>query len=334
MSSNTTEIEAEVERLMENLKHLGWTKEECEIIAPITLEINQLKRETNTVILGHSYQTPDILYGVSDFIGDSYGLSKKAAETTADRILFAGVVFMAETAKILNPTKTVIVPSSEAGCSLADNITAEDVRNLKAKYPGRPVICYVNTTAEVKAECDVCVTSANVKKIVQSFEEEEIIFVPDKHMASNLEEMFPDKKFIKWDAVCVVHDEFRAEDVLHLKDEYPDLRVLAHTECTSDVVKLADIAGGTTDMVNYVKESESNTFLLITECGLTERLKVEFPDKNFVGTCNMCPYMKKNTLYNILEVLKNPQPDQVIEVDEDTRIRAKRSLDRMFELSA
>ncbi|MHA2502798.1 MAG: quinolinate synthase, partial [Candidatus Kariarchaeaceae archaeon] len=205
-----TQIEAEARRLYDSLQKVSWTYDDCLLIAPLTLEINQLKREKNAVILAHSYQTPDIVFGVADFTGDSLGLSKEAAKTDADTIIFAGVVFMAETAKILSPDKTVIVPSRAAGCSLADSITGEDVRKIKAEHPNTKVIAYVNTTADVKAETDICVTSANVERVVQSLPDEKIIFIPDRNMANYLRKLVPDKEIISWaDGACIVHEEYR-----------------------------------------------------------------------------------------------------------------------------
>ncbi len=331
-SDHNALVEEETERLYAKLSHLGWSRGICKAIAPMTLEINRLKAETDTVILGHSYQTPDILFGVSDFMGDSYGLSVEAAKTKASRILFAGVVFMAETAKILSPDKVVLVPRADAGCTLADGLTGADVRALKEKHPGKPAICYVNTTADVKAECDACVTSANAVKVITSFPDKEIIFLPDRHMADNLEEV-TGKTFIKWHAICIVHEEFKLKDILLLRERHEGLCVLAHPECPIEVAQEADMVGGTSDMIRYVKDSDAPFFFLATERGLIERLRVECPDKKFVGVCEFCPFMKMNTLYNIREALKNPKPENIVEVEGSIRVRALRSLERMFELS-
>ncbi|MBI4399395.1 quinolinate synthase NadA [Candidatus Micrarchaeota archaeon] len=327
------EIKEEAERLFSKLSHLDWTMDICLVYAPITLEINRLKKEKNAILLAHSYQTPDIVYGIADFVGDSYGLSKKAQETSSDVILFSGVVFMAETAKIINPTKTVLVPARDAGCSLSDSITGEDVKKLKARHPNAPVICYVNTSAEVKAESDICCTSANALKIVQSLPDKEIIFIPDQFMAQNIAKL-TDKKIISWDGYCIVHKDFTGERVDEFRKAYPDLKILAHTECSPSVIDKVDLAGGTEDMVKYVKASDSKKFMLITECGLADRMRVEHSDKEFIGMCNLCPYMKKNNLLNILQALKNPKPEQIVTIPEETRKRAERSLQRMFELTS
>ncbi|MHA2250079.1 MAG: quinolinate synthase NadA [Candidatus Kariarchaeaceae archaeon] len=326
------EIAIEAERLHSQLKEVGWTLSDCEIIAPITLEINQLKKEKNAVILAHSYQTPDIIYGVSDFAGDSLGLSKKAANSEADIILFAGVVFMAETAKILSPDKTVLVPTREAGCSLADSISVEDVRNLRKQYPSVPVICYVNTTAEIKAEVDICVTSANVEKIVSQLDSERIIFLPDVNMASYLRKVVPDKEVIDFNGTCIVHDNIQPESINATRDRFPGVVVLAHSECPPDVLDRVDFVGGTTDMINYISDHpDDKKFMIASECGLADRLGIDFPDREFLGTCVLCPYMKTNDLRNILQALKDPQADQIIEINEEIRKKAKKSLDRMLE---
>ncbi len=326
------QIKQETERLHEKLQHVGFGKALCQMYAPLTLEINELKRKKNAVILAHSYQTPDIIYGISDFQGDSYQLSKNAQETDADEIVFCGVRFMAETAKILNPSKKVLLPSPAAGCSLAEAITADDVRALKAQYPGVPVVTYVNTSAEVKAESDACCTSANSLKIVESFPNESIIFIPDKFMAQNLQKLTT-KKLITWNGSCIVHEEFKASKIIQFKQKYPGLKVLAHTECAPEVIEASDFAGGTNDMMRYVEKTEAPSYMLVTECGLNDRMRAEFPEKNFMGMCGLCPYMKQNTLGLILQALKDPRPDQVIELPEDVRKGAEKSLLKMFELS-
>jgi quinolinate synthase len=326
------QIRNETGRLHEKLQHVGFGRALCRMFAPLTLEINELKRQKNAVILAHSYQTPDILYGIADFQGDSYQLSKNAQETAAETIVFCGVRFMAETAKILNPAKRVLLPSPAAGCSLAEAITADDVRALKAKYPGVPVVTYVNTSAEVKAESDACCTSANALKIVEAFPDETVIFIPDKFMIKNLQKL-TSKKLIGWDGSCIVHEEFKASKIRQFRDKYPGLKVLAHTECAPEVVAVSDFAGGTNDMIRYVEKVEAPAYMLVTECGMSDRMRAEFPKKDFLGMCGLCPYMKQNTLALILQALKDPQPAQIVELDEAVRKGAERSLLKMFELS-
>ncbi len=328
------EIRDEALRLHTDLENVGWSLTDCEFIAPTTLEINKLKKEKNAVILAHSYQSPDIIFGVGDISGDSLGLSIEASKTKADIILFAGVVFMAETAKILSPDKTVIVPSIDAGCSLADSITVDDVKKFRKQYPGVPIVCYVNTTAAIKAEVDVCVTSANVEKIVKNMKEKRIIFLPDVNMANYLRKIVPKKEIIDFNGTCIVHDNINPLTIDGLRESYTDLIVLAHSECPPDVLDRVDFVGGTSDMIRYIEDHPTEKkFMIASECGLSDRLSVDFPDRQFLGTCVLCPYMKMNRLDNILSALKNPQTAQIIEIDEEIRKKAKKSLDKMFELT-
>ncbi len=325
-------VKKEAKRLHSKLKHVGFNLGYCELIAPLTLEISDLKKKKNAVILAHSYQTADIIYGVADYKGDSYGLSVAAKKAKADTIIFAGVKFMAETAKILNPEKRVLIPNPQAGCSLSDSITAKDVKALKKKHPGVPVVVYVNTTAEVKAEADSCCTSANALKIIEGIEGDEIIFLPDALMGRNLQKMTK-KKLILWPGKCIVHEDFRFESIKRFKRTTPGLKVLSHLECPPEVIAESDLAGGTGDMIKYVKETDAKAYMLVTECGLGDRMKVEFPEKRFVGMCSMCPYMKMNTLALIKQVLVAAKPEQIVAVPEDIRLKAEKSLNKMFELT-
>ena len=330
--TESLDLEAETDRLYDKLKSLNWSREHCSLIAPLTLQINILKKEKNAIILAHSYQMPQIIFGVADFVGDSLSLSEEAINVTADIIVFCGVEFMAETAKLLNNEKLVLLPSPDAGCSLASGITPSDVRELREKYPGIPIVCYVNTTAEVKAECDVCVTSANVVDVISKLDSNTIIYLPDKHMAKNLSPL-TDKKIIGWNAECIVHNQFTGEQIKSLRRQYPGIKILAHTECDPSVALEADLVGSTSNMIKYVESSPNNDFALITECGLSEKLRVDFPDKNFFGSCVLCPYMKAINLENILQVLESPQPEQIIEIPLEIQDRARKSLERMFALS-
>jgi len=323
---------SEVERLYEKLKHVGWTRQDCEIYAPLTEEINQLKKEQDAIILAHSYQSPDIVYGVADFIGDSYGLSQIAAQHPASKIIFCSVHFMGETAKILSPEKEVLVPA-KAGCSLADSITAEDVRKLKEEHPGVPVACYVNTSAAVKAECDVCVTSSNVVEIIEKLPGEKVIFVPDKYMADYLRRK-TDKEIIDWNGVCIVHEEFTSDSIKAVREQYPGVEILVHPECSSSVIDEADLVGSTSTMIQYIEDSNSDQYMIVSECGLTDRVKAEMPEKKVVGACALCPYMKSIMLKDVLTALKEPRPDQRITIDPDMLTKAKKSLDEMFRLTS
>ena len=326
------EIESEALRLHAKLSPLGWSLDACRISAELTLQINHLKAEKNAIVLAHSYQTPDIIYGVADFTGDSYGLSVQAKKTKAGTIIFSGVRFMAETAKLLNPEKRVFIPSLEAGCSLADGITAQDVLAIRAQNPGCPVVCYVNTSAEVKAESDVCCTSANAAKIVRSLPEKKLIFVPDEFMAKNIARE-TGKQLVGWHARCVVHQDFDERKIEAVKGQFPGIKVLAHSECPPAVAQHADMMGGTADMERYVASSDAPSFMLVTECGLSDRLRSEAPGRQFVGMCSLCPFMKKNSLLSILEALRDAPKQNEIEIPEGIAVRARASLERMFSLS-
>jgi quinolinate synthase len=314
-----------------------WNYDTCLSIASITLDINKLKKEKDAVILTHSYVEPEIIYGVGDYRGDSYYLSVKAKESRSKVIVFAGVVFMAETAKILSPDATVIVPDRNSGCSLADSITAEDVRKLRALYPEAPVVCYINSTAEVKAESDVCVTSGNAYRIVAALPEARIIFVPDRLMAENLRAELKlngvAKHVVSSDGTCMVHDEFSAAQIDAARAQFPGLKVAAHPECPPEVAAAADFVGSTGAMMNFVKTTSAPYFLMLTECGLVSRLEVESPEKNFIGGCRLCPYMKLNSLEKIRDALAAPRDDQIITLDEGLRVRAGHCIERMFALA-
>jgi len=290
--------------------------------------INKLKKEKNAVILAHIYQRPEI-YNVADFIGDSYGLSKKATETDAEIIVFCGVDFMAESAYILNPDKTVLIPTRLANCPMAAMVDVEGLRKLKAQCHNAAVVSYVNTTADVKAESDICCTSANAVKVVNSLEEDEVIFVPDSNLAHYVMR-HTDKKIIPWNGWCYVHNKFSPESLIRAKAMHLAAKVLVHPECIPEVVDLADEVFSTTGMVNYVKQSPDKTFIIATEIGVIERLKLEFPEKVFFqappgGTCLQ---MKKTTLTLVLDALEKEQFK--VTVPENIRVRAKKALDKML----
>lgn len=321
-------IRQESDRLFKALSEFEYSWEDCERLAPVTLEINRLKQEKNAVILAHSYQTPDIKFGVADYIGDSYGLSLEAKQTNADIILFSSVLFMGETAKIVNPEKTVLVPC-QSGCSLANSITAEDVRMLRKKYPHAGFVAYINTNADVKAEVDACCTSANAHKVIQNMPQEEIIFLPDALMGENLRPLVS-KKLVVWNGTCVVHEEITTAEVKAVREEYPTASILAHPECRPEVVQMADFTGSTEQMLDFFASAPEKEFLFLTECGLAERAQKEHPEKRIVGTCHLCPYMKKIRLREILSALKNPSAEQIIEIPKEILERAQKSLDMMF----
>lgn len=328
IKTSGSEIRDEANRLFENLQKTCYSYEDCLKIAPLTLEINKLKKKQKAVILAHSYQTSDIMYGVADYIGDSYALSKIARHSKAKKIIFCSVYFMGETAKILNPNKEVIIPSI-AGCSLAESIIAKDVRRLKKAHPGVPVVCYINTYAAVKAESDIVCTSSNALRVINSLPSKEVIFIPDKLMGKNLQKLTK-KKLILWDGTCVVHEKFNAESILKLRRQYPDAKILAHTECNPAIVDFADLAGSTGDMLEFVKKTKAKNIMMITECGLSDRVRVEHPEKNIVGTCNLCPYMKQITLQDILSALKKPRKNQIVKIPKNIIKKAKQAVDKML----
>ncbi|MCA9398490.1 MAG: quinolinate synthase NadA [Candidatus Omnitrophica bacterium] len=311
-----------------------YSLKKCEELVPLINEIRDLKEQKNAVILVHSYVTPEIIYGVGDYVGDSYALSKNAMETNAKTIVFAAVRFMGETAKILNPEKDVLIPGLEDGCTLADSITAEDVRRLRKEFPEHTFVCYINTTAEVKAECDVCVTSSNVYTIAENIPNDKIYFLPDKLMGQNLRNELI-KRGIKKDiqfyhGTCYVHEEYDAEQIFKIRTEYPDAEIISHPECNEEVVKNSDYVGSTAQLLDYMKTAKAKEFLMLTECGLSGRLQVEFPDKRLVGSCTLCRYMKSNTLEDILRVLKNPTERDRVIINPEVQESALSCINAMF----
>jgi len=311
-----------------------YSHETCEQMLPLIHRIQKLKREKNAVILAHSYVSPEIALAVADYSGDSYQLSKDATKTQADIIVFAAVRFMAETAKILNPTKRVLIPGTETGCTLADSIDANAVRQLRDLYPDYTFVCYINTTAEVKALCDICVTSSNVYKIVQNYPNDKIFFLPDKLMGQNLiEEMKRrgvNKDIRTSDGVCYVHEQYDPEMIQYLRLKHPKVKVLSHPECSPSILHESDFTGSTSQMLDYVHQSEEQTFLMLTECGLTARLQTELPNRQFIGSCTMCRYMKSNSLEGILRVLENPQAADEVHLDSALQKAALKCIQNMF----
>jgi len=307
---------------------------ELELKSDLIEEIWQLKRERNAVVLGHNYMEPVLFYSVPDFKGDSLELSRQAAKTNADVIVFCGVRFMAETAKILNPTKTVLVPSLKAGCSLAASITAQDVIDLRAQYPNVPVISYVNTYADVKAESDVCCTSGNATKVVEwavkEFGSEKVIFLPDEYLAANVAKEIGGKiEMIGWHGRCEVHEKFTVEDIRNIREEYPDVLVLAHPECSPEVITESDFSGSTTAMIAQVAKNKDRRVLLLTECSMGDNIIAGNPEANILRLCSVrCPHMNQITLEQTRDALKYLQYQ--IEIPEETRRRAELAVRRMI----
>jgi quinolinate synthase len=336
---SAAQVSDEAERLADKgLASLGWRDEDLERAARLTWKINVLKKETKTVIPAHVYQRPEIMLGVADFVGDSYKLAKMCTETSAERIVFCGVRFMAETAKVLNPEKEVLLPAPEAGCSLSESITAAQVRALKKKHPGAPVVTYINTSAAVKAESDVIVTSANAPKILRKLyaAHRKIVFVPDAMMGRNLAVELGKKvgeELVVWDGSCIVHDNFDSASVEFYRKMYPGVKILAHFECSPGLVSVVDYIGGTGDMMKYVAENKASSYMLITECGLGDLARTRFPEKTFVPMCRLCPYMKATDLSRILRAMERPAASQRIDVPAALRDRARRPIERMFELA-
>jgi quinolinate synthase len=304
---------------------------EWPVHAPLIAEINRLKREKHAVILGHNYMTPEIFHCVSDFVGDSLALAREAARTDARVIVQAGVHFMAETSKILSPQKTVLIPDVKAGCSLAASITAADIRLMRQKHPGLPVVTYVNTSADVKAESDICCTSGNavavVEKIAAEFGVGTVIMIPDQYLARNVAAK-TGIKVITWAGACEVHERFTPEEIRGLRAANPGITVLAHPECPPEVVAEADFAGSTAAMIGYVGQHHPRRVVLITECSMSDNVAVEYPDIEFVRPCNLCPHMKRITLTGILHSLETMTTEVV--VDPVVSARAKIAIDRML----
>ncbi len=328
----TDEVAAKTDHLYPRVRKLI-PFAEWRLHAPYIAAINDLKKAKNAVILAHNYMTPEIYFGVGDFSGDSLQLAKMAAATDAKIIVQAGVHFMAETSKILCPDKTVLIPDIEAGCSLAASLTGEDVRLLKQKYPGAPVVTYVNTSADVKAETDICCTSSNAVEIVEwaakEWDSEIVILIPDQYLAKNVAAM-TEVKIVTWAGACEVHERFTAEDIREIRAGNPGVIVLAHPECPPDVLAEADFAGSTSGMSNFVKTKQPKSVVLITECSMSDNVSLENPAVNFVRPCNLCPHMKRITLPKILRSLETMRHE--VTVDPEIAGRARLAIERMIRL--
>ena len=322
--------------------------------AELVFQINRLKAERGAIILGHNYMEPALYHTVPDVVGDSLELARRAAQTDRDPIVFCGVRFMAETAKILNPEKTVLLPAEKAGCSLAASITAEDVRELRRQYPGVPVVTYVNCYADVKAETDVCCTSSNASRVVDALGADCIIFLPDEYLAQNVaretgrQVIFPTRTpkssdaratapenlhyhLVAWHGRCEVHEKFTVDDIVAVRKQFPDVVVLAHPECSAEVVEASDFSGSTSRMIDFVRRSRAPRYLLLTECSMGDNIIAENPDKETLRLCSVrCPHMNEITLEDTLAALQHNR--YVVEVPEDIRVRAKRAVDRMLEI--
>ena len=325
----TPEVERETRPIFERVAHVI-PEVEWAVHAPYVAEINRLKRERNAVILAHNYQVPEIFHTVADIVGDSLGLAVEAARTDADVIVLCGVHFMAETAKLVNPAKTVLVPDLRAGCSLAESITGADVRLMRERYPDAPVVTYVNTSAEVKAESDICVTSGNAVKIVNSLGAKRVIFLPDEYLAKYVASQ-TDVEIIAWKGHCEVHERFTGAQIRAYREDDPTLIVLAHPECPPDVLAEADYVGSTQGMISYVDQQRPSRVVMITECSMASNVSANFPGVDFVRPCNLCPHMKRNTLPKVLHSLQTMQYE--VTVEPHIAHRARSAVERMLELS-
>jgi quinolinate synthase len=320
-------MQTEYARMARVISPMDWA-----IHAPYVAAINKLKRDRNATILAHNYMTPEIYHGIGDVVGDSLQLAIAATKTDADVIVQCGVHFMAETSKILNPSKIVLMPDMGAGCSLAESITPAGIAEMRARYPGAPVVSYVNTTAAVKAASDICCTSANAAQIVRALDAHTIIMTPDQYLAQNVAREVPEKNIVWWEGSCIVHEQYTAQDIRDFRDWNPGTRIIAHPECPPDVVAEADFSGSTKGILDYVSAERPARAMLVTECSMASNIADAHPDVEFIGPCNMCPYMKKITLEKVLWSLHTMTTQ--IEVDADIAARARLAVQRMIDLSA
>jgi quinolinate synthase len=321
LNLNSTEIYKKISKYVPEI--------EWKVHAPLIEKINRLKKEKNAVILAHNYQTPEIYHGVADIAADSLALAVEAAKTSADIIVLCGVHFMAETAKLMSPEKKVLIPDMDAGCSLAASLTGEDVKLLKKKYPGVPVVSYVNTSADVKAQTDVCCTSANAVKVVESLKTDKVIFLPDQHLANYVAKQTK-VKIISWKGSCIVHEQFSPKEIKEIREANPGIKVIGHPECPSDVLDACDFAGSTGGMIDYVKKNQPKKVMLVTECSMSDNVQADNPNVEFIKPCNLCPYMKKITLQKILDCLENETNE--IFIEEKIAKAARKSVQRMTEI--
>jgi quinolinate synthase len=326
----TPEIERETAHLYARVKAVI-PPVEWPLMAPYVSAINKLKKERNAVILAHNYQTPEIFNCVADIVGDSLQLAREATKVDADVIVQCGVHFMAETSKILSPHKTVLIPDSRAGCSLASSITGADVRLLRDRFPGVPVVAYVNTSADVKAEVDICCTSSNAVEVVESLGRDTVIFVPDQYLANYVASQTK-VRIIAWKGACEVHERFTGAELKMYRDADPSVQIIAHPECPPDVIAEADFTGSTAHMINWVRKNHPKRVVMVTECSMADNVQAELPDVEFVRPCNLCPHMKRITLPKILDSLVNMREE--ITIDPLIMDKARRSVERMIHLKS
>lgn len=329
-----TPIENEAQALYAKLKHVGYELEDCRELAPLVVQIKQLKEERDALVLCHHFMTADLIHGIADVVGDASLLVETARKTDKKTILVCAIKPLAEAVKIVNPEATVLLPNIEAGCSIADGITAEDVRALRRQYPEAVAITYINSSAAVKAESDYVVTSKNARELIGKLHHKQILFYPDKAVVNNLKQEFPEKEIIGWDGKCIVHEEYTVERVLHFKKYNPETHILFHSECDPQVIPHGHMHGGTHAMMEYVKQHQDvDSFFLVTECGLADTMRAQYPQKKFVGTCALCPYMKSINLSNSLRIMAgDSEYGEVIELAPDIAEGARRAMNNMYRM--
>lgn len=322
----TNELAAEMAPLYERVRDVI-PPVEWQVMAPLIKSINELKKARNAVILAHNYMTPEIFHCIADYQGDSLQLAKEAAKVDADVIVQCGVHFMAETSKLMNPSKTVLIPDQEAGCSLAVSITPADIRRLREAYPGVPIVTYVNTGADIKAECDICCTSSNAVKIVESLGVDKVIMVPDEYLAKYVATK-TDVEIIAWKGHCEVHERFTASELNEYRSANPGIKIIAHPECPPEVIEASDFTGSTSAMIDWVQTKQPAKVLMVTECSMSDNVAVETPNVEFIRPCNFCPHMKRITLTNVYEALLHMKNE--VTIDPDVATKARASIERMI----
>lgn len=332
--SLTPVLQEEAQLLYKKLENNGYYLEDCIDLAPLIHAIKELKQQRNAIILCHHFMTADLIHGIADVVADASVLIDEAKKTKKSTIIVCAIKPIAEAVKLVNPEATVILPNSNAGCSIADSISPHDVSELKKQYPNAATVAYVNSSAEVKAVSDYVVTSQNVTALIKSLPEQQILFYPDKAVAINVQEAFPNKEIIAWNGKCIVHEEYTKERIEHFKHNHPETHILFHSECDPEIIPLGHMYGGTFAMMEYVKQHPNvKSFFMVTECGLADTMRVEFPDREFIGTCALCPYMKSINMTNTLEAL-NGQSDcaEIIEIEPDVKGNATKAFKHMYEL--
>lgn len=325
----TDEVEEATREIYPDIEHLV-TPAEWRLYAPYIFEIEKLKSRRDVVVLAHNYQPAEIYHGIADYTGDSLGLARKARESDAETIVMCGVEFMAETAKLMNPDRTVLLPSDEADCSLADSISVDEIEQLREEHPGAPVVTYVNTMADVKAASDICCTSSNALEVVETVAEDRAIMIPDGFLAEYVDAR-TDVEIVGWDGTCVVHEQFQTDDIEALRRQYPGIAVAAHPECSPSVQAEADMVGSTSDLIDFVATERPSEVALITECTMSDNISVQFTDTEFLQPCSLCPYMKQITLEETLAVLRGEGGIEIA-IDDEVADRARRAVERMFEI--